>query len=509
MLTFKGKITITKGIITDLSPSDSLSIELDGVLHKFPERSTAVVGFVDCHGHVSGYGMRLSETSLKGARSLNECIERLRRSKLMRGGWLTAFGWNHENWDTKQLPTKYDLDFAFPDNPVYLTRQDGHSAIANSAALKIAGINRLTDNPIGGEIVKDENGEPTGLLLDNAMQLVEKHIPDYSLEQYTSFIELGLRELARYGITQAHDMDVETRFIPIFQELELDGRLPIRVKSFVRAQNNEWLRDSVLAYKGKYFSVQGLKYFVDGALGSYGAALWRGYDDAPAKQGFMLLDEQTLFNRAKRGILSGFDVAFHAIGDRAVSCALNVAEKLRQDSLLGGRGRIRIEHAQIILPNDVQRFSELNVIASVQPYHYTSDTNGMAQRRIGSRLRYAYRWKSLLDAKAILIAGSDLPIELPSVMEGLRAFVTRRASLDGQVHSPEERLTMDEALSAYCRTPHLTTNQLNEFGAIEIGKTADITVLSENPHILENEPEAQIDVLATIVGGRVAFKSWG
>lgn len=509
MLIFKGKISITKGIITDLSPSDNLLLEIDGVLHKFPERSIAATGFVDCHGHVSGYGMRLSETSLKGARSLYECIDRLRRSKLLRGSWLTAFGWNHENWDERRLPTKDDLDFAFPDNPVYLTRQDGHSAIANSVALKIAGINHLTDNPVGGEIIKDETGEPTGLLIDNAMHLVEKHIPDYTLDQYTSFIELGLRELARFGITQVHDMDVETRFVPIFQELELDGRLPIRVKSFVRAQNNEWLRDSVLAYKGKYFSVQGLKYFIDGALGSYGAALMRAYDDDATKTGFILLDEQTLVNRAKRGILSGFDIAFHAIGDRAVNCALNVAEKLRQDSLLGGRGRIRIEHAQIILPNDVQRFSELNVIASVQPYHYTSDTNGMAQRRIGSRLRYAYRWKSLLETGATLIAGSDFPIEQPSVVEGLRAFVTRRASLDGQVYSPEERLTLDEALQAYCYSPHLATNQINEFGEIAVGKTADITILSESPYILENEPDAQIDVLATIVGGHVVYKRWG
>lgn len=509
MLIFKGKITVEKGIITEISSSDNLEITIDGISHKFPSQAVATAGFVDSHGHICGMGMRLAEVSLKDCNSIEDCIQKLRKSKLLRGKWLTAFGWNHENWIDKSLPTKDALDFAFPDNPVYLTRQDGHSALANSVALSIAGINRFTENPPGGEIVRNQNGEPTGLLIDNAMALVEKHIPDYTAEQYRKFIEVALQELCKYGITQAHDMDVETRFVPIFQELELEGKMPIRVKSYVRAQNNEWLRDSVLAYKGKFYSVQGLKYFVDGALGSYGAALTRAYDDDETKSGILLLSEQTLTNRAKRGILSGFDVAFHAIGDRAVNLALNVAENLRKDPLLGGRGTIRIEHAQIVLPNDIQRFATLNVIASVQPYHYTSDTNGMAQRRIGSRMRYAYLWNSFLKNGVKLIAGSDFPIENPSVIDGLRAFVSRRASLDGKVFYPDEIITIEQALTAYCYTPNIVANHNNQLGSIEIGKFADLTVLSNNPIILETEPDADINVLATIVAGKVVYKNWG
>ncbi|MEJ5245487.1 MAG: amidohydrolase [Bacteroidota bacterium] len=505
MLALTRKIIVESGIITEILHSDNLELIIDGHSYKFPPGATAVVGFVDCHGHIAGYGMRLSEVSLKDCKSIHDCIAKLHNTKLFRGNWITAFGWNHENWAENSLPTKELLDEAFPDTPVYLTRQDGHSALVNSAALKIAYINELTTNPQGGEIVRSYDGKPTGMLIDNAMALVEKHIPDYSLEQYTEFIKTALSELARYGITQAHDMDVETRFVPIFNELELAGEMPVRVKSFVRAQNNELLRDCVLPYKGNFFKVQGLKYFLDGALGSYGAALTRGYDDNETKSGFLLLDENTLMNRAKRGILSGFDIAIHAIGDSAVNTALNAVEKLRSDSLLEGSGTIRIEHAQMVLPNDLPRFAKLNVVASVQPYHFTSDTNGMAQKRIGSRMRFSYLWESFIQQGATIIAGSDFPIEKPSVIDGIRSFLTRQSSLDGTIISPNERLSIFEALDAYCVAPHRVHNESAHFGCIEAGKTADITVLSANPYLLQNEPEMQIDVLATIVGGKVAF----
>jgi len=507
MLALSRKFVIERGIITEISHSDNLEIIIDGRNLEFPPDAAAVVGFVDCHGHIAGYGMRLAEVSLKDCKSIQDCIAKLRNTKLFRGQWITAFGWNHENWADRSLPTKEALDEAFPNTPVYLTRQDGHSALVNSAALEIARINELTQNPQGGEIVRSYDGKPTGMLIDNAMALVEKHIPDYSDEQYSEFIKIALAELARFGITQAHDMDTETRFVPIFNELETNGEIPIRVKSFVRAQNNEWLRDCVLPYKGSYFKVQGLKYFLDGALGSYGAALSRGYDDNETKSGFLLLDENTLLNRAKRGIISGFDIAIHAIGDAAVHTALNVAEKLRSDSLLGGRGTIRIEHAQMVLPNDLPRFAKLNVVASVQPYHYTSDTNGMAQRRIGSRLRFSYLWESFIQQGATIIAGSDFPIEKPSVIEGIRSFLTRKASLDGTVLYPGERLSFFEALDAYCVAPHKIHNEFAHFGSLEVGKTADITVLSANPYLLQNEPDMQIDVLATIVGGKVVFQN--
>ncbi len=505
MLALSRKIIIERGIITEISHSDNLEITIDGRTLKFPPEATAVAGFVDCHGHIAGYGMRLSEVSLKDCQNIQDCIAKLRNTQLFRGEWITAFGWNHESWTDNSLPTKEPLDEAFPDTPVYLTRQDGHSALVNSAALKIAHINELTQNPQGGEIVRTYDGKPTGMLIDNAMALVEKHIPDYSIEQYTEFIKIALAELTKFGITQAHDMDTETRFVPIFNELELAGKMSIRVKSFVRAQNNEWLRDCVLPYKGDFFKVQGLKYFLDGALGSYGAALTRGYDDNERKSGFLLLDENTLFNYAKRGILSNFDVAMHAIGDAAVNLALNVAEKLRTDSLVGGRGTIRIEHAQMVLPNDLPRFAKLNVVASVQPYHYTSDTNGMAQRRIGSRMRFSYLWESFIQNGATIIAGSDFPIEQPSVIDGVRSFITRKSSLDGVVYSPNERLSIFEALDAYCVAPHRIHNDISLFGSLEIGKIADLTILSANPLLLQNDPDIQIDVLATIVGGKVVF----
>lgn len=506
MLEYKGIINIERDRIISLEGSENLIVKIDGNEIDFGKNAYAYPGFTDSHGHIAGYGMRKMEVNFSETESIDECVDLLAKSNICRGDWLVGYGWNQEAWADKSMPNKAILDAAFPDNPVFMLRVDGHSALANSVALKIAEIDSFSHNPSGGIIAKDHSGNPTGLLIDNAIQLVSKLIPNYSFEQNIEFIKFALNDLAKYGITEVHDMDVDTDLLPIYQDLEFQKKLPIRVCSYVKAQNNEWLRDSVIAYSGNRFSIKGLKYYIDGALGSRGAALLRHYEDDSSTDGVLLIDEKTLLNRAKRGILSGFDIAMHAIGDRAVRFALDSIEHLRKDAILKGKGKFRIEHSQIIHQEDISRYKKLDVTASVQPIHYASDACGMAQKRLGAKMRNAYLWKTLLSNDIAMIAGSDFPIESPSVIEGIRAFVHRLPFNAESAIFPEEKISLDEAIDAYCVTPHKTTDTDAQKGAISTGKLADITILSDTLKTLEGNPKADFQVLATYVGGKEAYR---
>ncbi len=505
MLEFKGTIKIEGDRIIELEESENLIIDRNGKRTDFGAKAYAYPGFTDSHGHIYGLGMHKLEVNFRQARGIEECVEMLRHSKITKGDWLVGFAWNHENWSDKSMPNKSILDATFPNNPVFMLRADCHSALVNSAALKIAGIDSFAKDPLGGIIFKDNAGYPTGLLLDNAIPIVSKLIPDYSLEQKAMFIQYAMKELAKYGITEAHDMDVETELLPIYQSLDLQNKLPIRINSYVRAQNNEWLRESVAAYRGRNFSIVGLKYFIDGALGSRGAALLQPYEDDAEESGILLIEPQLLINRAKRGILSGFDIAMHAIGDRAVRFALDAVEVLRKDAILKGRGKFRIEHSQIIHSDDIERYSKLGVAASVQPVHFASDSCGMAQKRLGNTMKDAYLWKTLLENNVQIVAGSDFPVESPSVIEGIRAFLHRQPLNSDEPIFQQEKLSLNEALSAYCVSPHDALGDSSQKGSLAKGKYADIAVLSDSLKKLESDPKANIEVLSTFVGGEVIY----
>jgi len=501
------KVVVEKGIITDIiSPSDTVSIEIDGKEYVFNSQCAIYPGLVDSHGHIVGYGMRKSEIDLSQADSFEHCLDILKNATLYRGDWLVGYGWNQENWTHKEFPNKSSIDSVFPNNPVFLLRIDGHSAVVNQEALKIAMIDGYTPNPPGGIIEKGKSGEPTGILIDNAINLISDLIPDYSFEQIVSFIELAIQELAKYGITEIHDMDVMPHHIPIFQDLDFRNQLPLRINAYVRAQNNEWLRDGVIAYKGRNYSITGLKYYLDGALGSRGAALLTAYSDAKDEIGLVLLDENSLFNRAKRGILSGFDIAIHTIGDRAIRKALDVIERLRKAPILKGKGNFRLEHAQIVHLDDLPRFKELNVTASVQPIHFASDACGMAQSRLANRLdTNSYLWKSFIDNDVRLIAGSDFPIESPCPIEGIRTFLHRKSNNENYIFPKNECLTINQVIQSYCHNPRIETRDNVLRGSIELGKQADLTILSAPLELLDNNYNQEINVMATIVGGNVVY----
>ncbi len=503
------KIVVENGIITDFSTqSDSLVIIIDGKEYDYGTKAAVYPGFVDSHGHLVGYGMRKSEIDLSRAESFEQCLAMLQNATLLRGDWLVAYGWNQENWYDKKFPSKEAIDSLFPNNPVFLLRIDGHSAVVNSEALRIGNISRNTQNPKGGIIEKGINSEPTGVLIDNAINLIADLIPEYSFEQVVSFIELATKDLAKFGITEIHDMDVLPEYIPIFQDLDFRRQLPLRINAYVKAQNNEWLRDGVIAYKGRNYSVVGLKYYLDGALGSRGAALLNCYSDAKDEFGLLLLDENSLFNRAKRGILSGFDIAIHTIGDKAVRQALIVIERLRNDPILKGKGNFRLEHAQIVHNDDLPRFKELNVTASVQPIHFASDSCGMAQSRLGSRLdTNSYLWKSFIDNDVRLLAGSDFPIESPCPIEGIRTFLQRNSLNQNYIFPKDECLKLAQAINTYCLAPREETRDNVLRGSIELGKQADLAILSHPLAQLESNAEEKIEVKATIIGGNFAYQS--
>ncbi len=504
----KSQINIQDGRIASINDNNNI-VEIIGEDYKlsFPPTASAYPGFVDSHGHVAGYGMRLSEIDLSAAESFAECMEIAKSANLVRGNWIVGYGWNQENWQDKSMPTAEALDSVFSDTPVFFLRADAHSAIVNSVAMKLADISRFTHQPEGGLIVLDKAGNPTGLLIDNAVNIVSSHVPDYSLAQYSAFIERAVHELPKYGITEVHDMDVDIHLIPIYQFMEIEKKLPIRIMAYAKAQNNEWLRDNLIAYSANMYSVKGLKYFVDGALGSRGAALLRHYEDDPATDGVLLLDQKKLFMRAKRGVLSGFDIAIHVIGDRACRLALDAIEDLRKDPMLKGSGNFRLEHAQVIHPDDLPRFKKLGVTASVQPIHFTTDTREMAPKRLGGKMQYSYLWKTLLQSGVDLIAGSDFPIESPSPIEGIRAFLHRIPSGSQESLYPNERVSLKEAIDAYTLAPAKATGNSLHRGELSRGKQADITILSDSLRSLEQNPNAEISVLATIVNGKVAYCS--
>lgn len=507
MKAFKGKIEITNGIISEIEEKeDGLVLIIDGVRHDF-DNSVAYPGFVDSHCHVTGIGMRLSMVNLSDCRSEEECIEKLKNSNYLRDGWIEGWGWNQENWTKKEFPDKKLLDKAFPDNPVCLTRIDGHSQWVNSRALQIAEIKSNLLDPPGGQILRGEDGEPNGMLIDNAINYVLEVIPPYSPEQIAGFISKSLNNLAANGITEVHDMDVEIMYIDVFKEMMIQKMLPIRVASYIKAQNNEWMRDSIKGFISDFLSVRGLKFYIDGALGSKGASLIGTYmnDD---KSGLNLIEEKSLFNRTKMGLINGFDIAVHAIGDKACQTALNVFSNLRKDPLLKGKGRLRLEHSQMIDKNDIQKFESNNIAASVQPIHYSSDCCGMFQSRIRpEHYDSSYRWKSLIDAGALLVAGSDSPIESHNPLIGLWSFVNRKPFVGDFCLNAAEALSPEQALDAYCVNPHIALGNEQKRGAIKEWMQADITIVNIDLTQMKDADWNSFNIVATICNGNIIYQS--
>lgn len=470
---------------------------------------TVVPGLIDAHAHLMGLAESLIQVDLVGTTSKQAIIDRLEdfAQDLPADAWLTGRGWDQNDWPTPAFPTRADLDDAFPDRPVWLTRIDGHAAWGNTAALEAAGLERLRtmDDPEGGTIVRDENGRPTGVFIDAAMGIVGQAVPEPSDAELDRALELALQETAQYGLTGVHDAGVDRATIARYQRFIDGGRFGLRVYAMIGGRGatfDHYCEAGPIRNDQDRLSVRSVKFFIDGALGSRGAALLADYSDDPGNQGLLMQQPAPFEENVRAAMACGFQVNTHAIGDRGNRVVLDAYEAA-MNTMGPTIGRHRVEHAQILAPDDIARFAELDVIASVQPTHATSDMYWAEDRLGPHRIEGAYPWRSLLDSGARLALGSDFPVEQVDPLLGFYAAVTRQDAErwpDGGWH-PEERMTRHEALRGFTLDAAYAAYQEDELGSLEPGKLADFVILSRD--IMEVPPDEilETEVVATYLGG--------
>jgi predicted amidohydrolase YtcJ len=470
-----------------------------------------VPGFTDTHVHFIDGGFRLASVQLRDARTPAEFVARIKAfaATVPKGTWILGGDWDHMNWGG-ELPTRAWLDSITPEHPVFVTRLDGHMSVANSLALRLAGVTRATADVAGGEIVRDAVGEPAGVFKDNATSLVERVIPPPSAELNDRALEAAMSYVAAQGVTAVHNMgswdDLAT-----FERAHAAGLLRTRIYAAVPLATWARLAEYVKRHGGTgdgWFHYGALKGFVDGSLGSHTAAMLEPFTDAPNDRGFYVTSNEDRYAAIKGADAAGLQVFVHAIGDRAIREQLDIFRRVAEEN--GARDRrFRIEHAQHIAPADIARFAPLGVIASMQPYHAIDDGR-WADRVIGSeRAKGTYAFRSLLDAGAKVAFGSDWFVAPPTPLEGIYAAVTRR-TLDG-AHDPDgwvpgERITVEQALRAYTATAAYAGFDEGQRGVLKAGMLADLVMLDRDLTRIPAPEIREAKVLLTMVGGKVVFE---
>jgi hypothetical protein len=480
---------------------------------------TVVPGLIDAHYHFAGVGFREMNLNLEGATSLEDFLARVkaRVDKAKPGEWVTGRGWIETFWKPQAFPTRWDLDKIAPSTPVYLTRADGHGAVANSAAFKIAGIDKTTESPFGGEIMKDKtSGEPMGMLLDRAQGLVSKHIPAATKEDIEQALLLADKRSIGLGWTQVHDAGVGFEQIEMVKRLYSEEKLKIRLYEAIRgpgADAQRLLRQGpeVGLYDGR-LTVRAIKVSIDGALGSKGAALLENYADHDTN-GFLTFKEEQVAPMLVGALKKGIQVETHAIGDRANRTILDWYERAFDATPMLERmdrsdPRWRIEHAQIVNPADIPRFKKLNLIPSMQPSHAIGDLH-FAPSRLGlKRLAGAYAWQTLIKQGNIIAGGSDAPVERGEPMIEFYAAVARKdqKGFSGEGWHPEEAVTREQALKMFTIWAAFAAFEEKSRGSIQDGKHADLTVLSAD---IMKIPEAEIlktRCAMTVINGEIVWE---
>jgi len=476
--------------------------------------ATVLPGLVDSHTHIAGLGEKQSQVDLVGVSSEAEAVERVAAfaKGVPKGQWVLGRGWDEGAW-ANRYPTKKLLSERVPDHPALLTGLHGFAVWANQLALQRAGLTRATA-PEGGEIVKDAAGEPTGLLLNRATSLLTDALPLPSEEQYKGYVLAGLARMARDGYVAVHEAGADRRLMKAFESLDAEGRLPVRVYAMLSARDadlcREWLRRGPDRDNGRRLTTRSVKAFDDGALGSHGARLLDDYSDRPGHRGVSGTPYGFDASLVADMMKAGFQAAIHAIGDAGNRETLDFIESVLKAQPESRALRHRIEHAQVVHPDDVPRFARLGVIASMEPPHSVEDKT-WAEARLGPlRVKGAYAWRTLRRAGAQLAFNSDLTGSDHDIFYGLHAAITRR---DKKLEPaggwyPEERMTPEEAVRGYTTWNAYAAGWEKESGVLAPGRWADVTVMDVDPFALGASDPGRLlggSILATIVGGKVAY----
>lgn len=507
-------MAVVDGKVAAIGHADDLRAAHPDLEERSAGGKTVVPGFTDAHGHFMGLGIEKLQVDLRGTRSVDEVIQRIKDfyPDLEPGQWIRGRGWNQELWPNRTFPTRENLDAHFPDNPIALSRVDGHADWYNTAAMNIAGFDAIqnADDPVGGAIIRDGNGVPTGVFIDSAAWMVEQHVPEWTEEERDHALELALEEAAQVGLTGVHDAGVSQATVERYQRFIDEGRFSVRMYAMIGGIEGRafetYCNNHIIDY-GNYLTVRSVKLYLDGALGSRGAALLEDYSDAAGNRGLLFAEPEEFSEQVRRAVDCGYQVNTHAIGDRGNRVLLESYE-------LAGitpEVRPRDEHTQIIALEDIPLFQQLGIIASMQPTHATSDLN-MAEDRLGPhRIKGGYAWRTITDAGIPIAFGSDFPVEKSDPLEGFFAGVTRQTKdlLPEGGWYPQERLTREETLEAFTKGAAYAAFQEDQLGSLTPGKWADFVILSDD---IMQSPSPQIletSVLATVVGGEAVYGSIG
>ncbi len=502
-----GKV-VTTGALNDLQQ------EMEGFNLIDGEGKTLIPGLIDAHTHVMGLGYQQLDVDVQGVDSLEETLEIIGQYAEDNPDleWIQGRGWNQVLWEENEFPTAEDLDLVVPDRPVYLTRVDGHAAWTNSRAMEIAGISRDTPDLQGGVVLRDEFGDATGIFVDATMNYIEDHIPARTAEENYQAFELALQEMAKHGLTSVHDARINVDTWEMYKDFADEGELITRIYAMIGGTGDTFdelaQNGPIESYADDMLALRSVKISADGALGSRGAAMIEHYHDDPGNSGLLFYDQQELNEMVIKGASNGFQMNIHAIGDAANRQVLDAFQNAKEE--LGDQSdlRHRVEHAQIVHPDDIPRFVELDLIASMQPTHATSDMN-MAEDRVGSeRMEGAYAWQTFLDQGTVIAGGSDFPVEDVNPFYGLYSSITRQdhgGMPPGGWYS-EHRLSREETLRIFTRDAAYSAHQEDVLGTLEAGKWADFILIDRDIFEVDASEIWQTEVLETWVAGEKVYQ---
>ncbi len=475
---------------------------------------TVIPGMVDAHAHFGGLAQKLRAVDLVGTKSYDEVIARVveKAKTTPKGAWILGRGWDQNAWGDTRFPTHEKLSAAVPDHPVALERVDGHATFANTAAMRLAGLTSATKDPSGGKILRDAQGNPTGVLVDNASSIVERKIPAPTMAETRSALKDAIAVMHRWGLTGVHDAGAPAALIDLYEEMAKSKELGLRLYVMIGDDSAAIAKYTAMGprsalYDGQVW-VRSIKLYADGAMGSRGAALLEPYSDDPNNTGLLLSAPAHIRDVAERALRSGFQVNTHAIGDRGNRVVLDAYEQALK-TVPTADHRFRVEHAQIINYDDIPRFAQLGVIPSMQASHQTSDMYWIGKRLGPTRVLGAYAWRSLINSGVIVPNGSDFPVEEVNPLISFHASIARQDANDWPAGGwfPEQRMTREEALRSMTLWPAQAAFQEKEMGSLSNGKFADFVILDQDIMRVPAELVLKTKVLATYVAGKPVFEA--